>query len=185
MPREHFEGVLKEAGKKAFVVGVLGFLSASKNSKDQRARCVGRGGRGEMLDIVLTDPHMIYGIAIAKERAGPDAVIRPDHYKGVPVVIVENLGLNPPVRYTIVSDYDVIRANEKASTDKNLMAIDLGGNLFDRMLEAVHEKQMGDPLLYKAFNRFYEEGMEQAERDIIEAFEHEIFRSPSGSFCRE
>ncbi|HEX5037950.1 MAG TPA: hypothetical protein VFX30_12395 [bacterium] len=169
MPREHFEGVLKEAGKEASVLGVLGFLSAGKVSKEQRAHRAGRGGRGDLLDIVITDPHTIHGVAAAKRRAGPGAVVRTEHYKGVPVVVVENLNLSPPVRYTVVSDEDVIKANEKASIDKNLQAIYLGGKLFERMLEAVEKKEMGDPLLYKEFGRFYGEKMEQAERDILDA----------------
>ncbi|HSA59679.1 MAG TPA: hypothetical protein VLJ37_08340 [bacterium] len=173
-PLELFDDVLKEAGLEVPVSDAMGYASASRIVREQRLNRAGRRGQGDLLEIVLSDPHTLNALEIAKRwtNAG-DRGVRQETYRGVPLVVVENLNLRPPLKVTIVSDRDVIRANEKASIDKNLQAIKLGKDLFERMLSSVMDGQMGDPLLYREFAKFYEERMEQAEYDILAAMELE------------
>jgi hypothetical protein len=116
---------------------------------------------------------MANGLAMARRMAGPEAEERTETYRGVSYLVVENLAFDPPIRFHVVSDPDVIRTNEIASIYKNLQALHLGQSLFKEMEVAIKRGMPPSPELFDHFRKFYSKAMRESKDDIVKALELE------------
>jgi hypothetical protein len=171
-PLEYEEKILGPEGMRQ-VIDFLGFASSSKETREIREYLEGKRPSLAPLEIVLACLDANRGVELAMRYCGPSAQIGFGTFEGIPIVTVEDLGLPKPVRFVVLSDRDAIRANEKASIDKNLQALRLGGDLFRMMEERAVQGVAGDDDLYRRFASEYRTRMEQAEQDIRKVLELE------------
>lgn len=173
-PLEYFAEVFREAGRSDIcVVDVLGYLPSSAMMREQRETLAGKSPTTASWDVVLTSNFPLRAVALAKRWAGPGVVEREENYQGVPVIVVENNEFVPPLRMVIVTDPDVIRANELASVYKNLEALQLGRLLLEEMFAHIHKGRRADATLASELNAFYQRHMQEAERDMERVLELE------------
>lgn len=172
-PLEYYEDILKKAKRDNPVIDFLGFASSSKLVREQREFRDGKRTALEPLEIVLATPDANHGVELATRLGGNGATLKQETYEGIPLTVVENPSLPRPVRFVVLSDRAAIRANEKASIDKNLQALRLGGDLFAMMEEQAAQGVVGDDELYKKFASDYQAQMVLAEQDIRKVLELE------------
>lgn len=172
-PLEHLALVLEDAERENPVIDFLGFASSSKLMREQREFRDGHRKSLETLEVVLATPDANHGLEVATRFAGKGAKISQETSEGIPLTVVENANLPRPVRFVVLSDRGAIRANEKASIDKNLQALRLGGDLLQMMEEQVSKGVPGNDALYAQFAADYQAQMKLAEQDIRKVLELE------------
>lgn len=139
-PLEYFDLVLGEAKRRNIpVIDFLGFAGSSKLMRENREFHEGKRDRLDPMEVVLACRQGSAAIAAAQLMAGPEARMHTEIHQGITLTVFENTNLDRPVRFVVVDDPDVIRANEKASIDKNLEAVLLGGDLFKVMQKSAEE----------------------------------------------
>lgn len=163
--REYIDSVFAKVGRASSPVGIYGYMPARRWMQEQR----GERPKSDGWNILLTDPSMANGFQLALRWAGPEAKVRHEFIQGIPVMVVENLSFDPPLRITILADEQVIRANELASVYKNLQALHLGRALFEKMRESVTKGERWSHALQARFRSFYQEAMDRAKGDILKA----------------
>ncbi len=178
-PLEHFRDVLKEVKRRdVAVIDVLGYLPASKLMQEQRDYGDGKLKSLEPVDTVLASTHRKAALEMAQRWAGPDAVVTETVAQGVPVTVFQSTRLPRPMRISVISDPDVIRVQEKASIDKNLQALQLGGGLFAAMLREAKAGVPWSDALKEKLREEYDGAMQGAEKDILEAISREMGIAP-------
>lgn len=167
--REYIDSVFAKVGRSGSTIGIYGYMPATRWMQEQR----GERPKSDSWNVLLTDPSLVNGMNLAMRWAGPEATITSVYVGDVPVVVVENPNFSPPLRVTVLGDEQVIRANELASVYKNLQALHLGRALFERMMESVRKGERLSLSLQAQFRSFYQEAMNQAKKDILDALDLE------------